>query len=53
MGEILVVGIEFSDLGMVKIEAEHPIPGFNNLVARLDERCPSNWDIPASPEQYI
>lgn len=36
-----------------KLEAEHPLPGFDNLVANLDERPPNNWDNPASPEQYI
>lgn len=53
MQELLVASVEFPDLRMVKIKAEHPIPSFNNLVARLDEQRPSNWDIPLSPEQYI
>lgn len=30
---------------MIKIEAEHPLPGFDNLFSRLDERYPSNWEI--------
>lgn len=39
---------------MVKIEVELPVPVLNNLVVRLEnERCPSNYDIHASPEQYI
>lgn len=25
--DLLVAGVEFPELGMVKIEAEHPIPG--------------------------
>lgn len=45
-------GVEFSDLVMVKIEAEHPVPGLDNLLARLEERRPSNWDVAASPKQY-
>lgn len=30
--ELLVVGVEFRDLGLVKIEAEHPMPDFDNLL---------------------
>lgn len=29
--ELLVVGIEFPDLGIVKIEAEHPVPSFKKF----------------------
>lgn len=43
--ELMVVGLEYPDLGIVKIEAEHPVLGLDNLVSRLDERRPSNWDI--------
>lgn len=46
--KLLVAGVEFVNLGMVKIEAEHLVPDVDNLVARLDERCLSNWDILAS-----
>lgn len=28
--KLLVVAVEFSDLGLVKIEAEHPVPSFDN-----------------------
>lgn len=45
MQGLLVAGVEFPELGIVKIEAEHPPPGLDNFVARLDERLPSNWDI--------
>lgn len=48
--ELKVVVVEFLDLGMVKIELEYSIPGLDNLLAWLEERCLSNWDILASPE---
>lgn len=38
MHELLVVGVEFLDLGLVNIEAEHPVPGFDNLFPRLEEQ---------------
>lgn len=53
MHELLLVGLEFPNLGMVKIEQDHPIPYVDNLVARLNERLSSNWHVPPSPEQYI
>lgn len=28
--------VEFSDLGLVKIKAELTVPGFSNLLARLE-----------------
>lgn len=42
MHGIFVVGLEFPDLELVKIEADHPILGFDSLIAQLDERHPSN-----------
>lgn len=53
MHELMTVGVEFSDLGMVKIEADHPIPGVDTLIARLNQWLLSNWDVHQSPEQYI
>lgn len=44
--ELLVAGVKFPNLGMVTIEVEHPVPSFDNLVAKLDEWRPSNWDTP-------
>lgn len=38
MHNILAVGIEFPELGMMKIEADHKIRGFDNLFARLEKR---------------
>lgn len=37
-----------SNLGMVKIEAEHPVPGLDRLLASLEERCSTSFDITAS-----
>lgn len=37
----------------MKIEVEHPVPGLDNLVVRLEKQRPSNWDIPASSEKHI
>lgn len=34
---LLTVGMEFPELGMVKIEAEHPVPGVDRLVTILEE----------------
>lgn len=42
--------IEFLDLGLVKIKVEHPVSGFDNLLARPEEQRPSNWEVPASPK---
>lgn len=35
---ILTAGIDFPDLGVFQIEAEHPVPDLDNLVAILEER---------------
>lgn len=32
MPELLVVGVELPNFEMVKIEAEHPMPGLDNLL---------------------
>lgn len=53
MHEHLVVDMEFLDLGMVKIEAERPVAGLDNLLASLNEQHRSTWVVPASSEQYI
>lgn len=37
MHELLAVGVEFQNFGLVKIEANYPIPSFNSLLARLEE----------------
>lgn len=39
MHELLVVGVDFLDLGMVTVEAEHLVPGLDNLLTRLEERA--------------
>lgn len=41
MLELLVAGVEFPDLGTAKIEVEHTVFGFDNLVATLKEQHPS------------
>lgn len=38
--ELLVAGLEFSNLRMVKIEADHPVHGVGSLIARLNKRRP-------------
>lgn len=35
--------------GMVMIELDYLIPRVGSLLVRLEECCPSNWDIPLSP----
>lgn len=52
MHELLAVGVEFPDLGMVKIEPDHPAPDVDSLIARLNDRHSSNWDVPHL-RQYI
>lgn len=32
MQELLFPGVQFPDLGITKIEVEHPLPGLDNLV---------------------
>lgn len=44
------MGVEFSDLELVKIEVEHLIPGFDDILPRLEERCLGNWEVPVSSE---
>lgn len=46
MHELLAVGIEFPDLGMAKIELDHPVLGVDSLNTRLNEWCSSKRDIP-------
>lgn len=48
--ELLVVDVEFPGLEMVKIKV---FLSFDNLLAMLEERHLSNWDVPASLEWYI
>lgn len=36
MDELLVVDVEFSGLGLVKIEAQHRVLGLDNLLVRLE-----------------
>lgn len=50
LGELVGAGVEFPDLGLVKIKANHHVPGVDNLLTRLKERSSTNWDVPASPE---
>lgn len=47
----LIVGIDFPDLGMYKIEADHPMPSLNNLIVILEERYSSRFDVPVSLKQ--
>lgn len=48
MHELLAAGLEFSNIGMVKIEQDYSILGVNGLLLRLEERGLSNWDVPRS-----
>lgn len=51
--ELLVAGVEFPDLGLVKIEPNHLVPSAHSLFTQLEERRPRDWDIFAYREQYI
>lgn len=51
--ELLSASLEFPNLGIVEVEAEHPIPGIDGLMTRIKEHCLSGWDIPSSPEKYL
>lgn len=42
MPELLTPSLKFPDLRVVKIEADHPVPGFDSFVAKLDEQCLSS-----------
>lgn len=53
MHELLVVDVGFSDLGIVKIEVEHHVPGLDNLLTLLEERRPSNQDVLMYFKRYI
>lgn len=46
MQELLVVGVEFLDVGMVRIEVEHPILSLDNLIVWLKEWRLSNQERP-------
>lgn len=41
--ELLTAGVEFPDLGIVKIQAKHPVPGLDRLVASLKEQCATSF----------
>lgn len=43
--------MDFPDLGIIKIRAEHPVPGLDRLITTLEERYSTHSDIPASPEE--
>lgn len=52
--ELLSPGLEFLNLGLVKLELEFSVPVLNILEAHLEEHSPSRWNIPPPfPEQYI
>lgn len=40
MHELLVAGLELPNLGMVKIELNHPILNVDSLIAKLNEPHP-------------
>lgn len=41
MHELLGVDLEFIYLGIMNIQSDHPIPGVDSLIARLNERHPA------------
>lgn len=49
----MAVGVEFSGFRIMKIEKYYLVSSVDSLLPRLEERCPSNWDVPPSHEQYI
>lgn len=52
--DLLTAGVEFSELGMVKTEAEHPVPGLDQLCISLEMRRFSRLDVLASvEEEYV
>lgn len=38
---------------MVKIESNYQVPDVDNMMSKLEERRPSNWDVPPFSEQYV
>lgn len=46
MHELLAVGVEFPDMGQVKIEACHPILGFDRLLAAWKSGAPAVGTFP-------
>lgn len=53
MHELVAVHLEFSELGMVKIEFDHPILGIDTFIARLNELRRATGPFPPSPKQHI
>lgn len=49
--DLLADGLEFPELGMVKIEVEHPVPGLDQLHATLEARRSTRFDLSASAEE--
>lgn len=50
MHDLLTVGMEFLELGMVKITTEHQVPSLDRLVAVLEDRQATSFDVRSSPE---
>lgn len=48
MHELLVMSVEFLDLGLGKTKIEHLMPSFDNLLTMLEEGCPSSWEVLSS-----
>lgn len=52
--DLLAVGVEFPELGMVKIETKHPIPGLDQLCVTLEARRSTGFDVSAFvAEEYV
>lgn len=52
--DLLAAGMEFPELWMVKIEAEHPVPGLDQLCVNLERRRSTRFDVSASTkEEYV
>lgn len=49
--KLLAAGVEFLELGMVKIEAEHPAPGLDQLCITLEARRSTRFDVSTSAEE--
>lgn len=49
--DLLAASVEFPEMGMVKIETEHPVPSLDQLRITLENQISTRFDVSASAEE--
>lgn len=53
MQDLLTIGMDFPKLGMIKIEGDDPVPGFDWLFVVLEEQLYTSFDILAYSKEDV